>query len=969
MKMSKKLLAICLALSLMVSMFAVLGTLTASAVGTEASGRRELDGDCTYWYSDEAVSTYTSGTGTVDDPYIVTTAAQLRHLARGDMGGGGTYYKLGCDIAINDSTNPYWYEESGLKNWIKGTDDTYGTFSDARNVYEMGGRLFRDNFDGDGHTISGLYINYDGTGRMNTASGMSSRTYCGWGLFPLVYGATFKNVKLKDVYIKSNVTAGSNAKGDYHGYGALVGNVHGSQPTTFENVQVENVQFDIARPNGVTGSKPVGVGGIIGYSYGALTVTDAIVKNVKVSFKNYYCTSRSVGYAGAVVGAVGYGQSVTATNVITVGAMNPLARSVGSSSSGGAVTIQSENTTKDIVTNLEASINATNCYAIGAISVHDVSGMTLVADEATFISDNLDTFYANKGASTNWAAKKAGKMARLASYSPYGDVLKCDFSNYTTKADYSNSPNAGSNWTVETDGETGNKYLRGDLTSVSNAADYAFTITPNYAIGNGSSHTGYYQWGMNGVIEPGTVYKLQFKAKCDETRTMKYTILNGYSYSAGNNNRGEHLVGSAYDIYTNAYLNTDWQTYTTYFTGEYYLNDGGQGTNRPIFQVNYGAMGGHYLYVDDIVISKVSGVSFKVSDGNTYIAPFIGDEGDAITLPEVPAKEGYVFGGWYTDAGCTTAFNSSTMKVGDVDILYAKWNSMFASHSLVLTDAVGVNFFMNLDALSAEEKAASYMTFDVAGVTKTAAFDSTFTGNGGTYGFTCYVNSVQMAEDITPTFHYAGNTLTGDAYAVKDYIDYVVANSGSFTAETVTLVKAIGDYGHYAQDYLGPKNSWVAGTDYVALAKYRAADYGTDDYTAKSDAIDALAKDIYATGVTPGNGSGQYRYTLNFDSRTSLIVKIFYDAAITVNTTYAGTIARDVGTHDYDLYLANIPISQFGDDIVVDGIVDGTGYSITLSGLSYVHSVLSSGLSAAAKNAVSALYDYYTAAVAYQASL
>ncbi|MBR5923715.1 MAG: hypothetical protein IKZ59_07980, partial [Clostridia bacterium] len=222
--------------------------------------------------------------------------------------------------------------------------------------------------------------------------------------------------------------------------------------------------------------------------------------------------------------------------------------------------------------------------------------------------------------------------------------------------------------------------------------------------------------------------------------------------------------------------------------------------------------------------------------------------------------------------------------------------------------------------------------------------------------------------EVVP-FHYAGNTLTGDAYAVKDYIDYVVANSGSFTAETVTLVKAIGDYGHYAQDYLGPKNSWVAGTDYVALAKYRAADYGTDDYTAKAGEIVTAAKDIYATGVTSGNGYGKYRYTLNFDSRTSLIVKIFYDAAITVNTTYAGTIARDVGTHDYDLYLANIPISQFGDDIVVDGIVDGTGYSITLSGLSYVHGVLTSGLSAAAKNAVSALYDYYTAAIAYQASL
>ena len=294
----------------------------------------------------------------------------------------------------------------------------------------------------------------------------------------------------------------------------------------------------------------------------------------------------------------------------------------------------------------------------------------------------------------------------------------------------------------------------------------------------------------------------------------------------------------------------------------------------------------------------------------------------------------------------------------------------FASHSLVLTDAVGVNFFMNLGALSAEEKAASYMTFDVDGVTKTAAFDSTFTGNGGTYGFTCYVNSVQMAEAITPTFHYGSKTVVGADYAVKDYIDYVVANSGSFTAETVTLVKAIGDYGHYAQEYFGPKNSWTAGVDYTALAKYRAADYGTDDYTAKASALSAAGKAIDASGVTGGTGNGQFRYNLNFDSRTSLIIQIFYDSAITVNTDYTGTIARDVAPHDYNLYLAYMPISQFGNDISVTGVVDGTDYTIGVSGLSYVYGVLNSGsTSAQLKSVVSALYDYYTAAIAYQATL
>ncbi|MBO4432506.1 MAG: InlB B-repeat-containing protein [Clostridia bacterium] len=821
MNRTKKLLAICLALSMIASVFAVLGTIAVSAVGTEASGKRDLDSDGTYWYSDEKVSTYTSGTGTAADPYIITTAAQLRHLVRGNTGGGGKYYKLGCDIVINDSTNPYWYEESGLKNWIKGSDDTYGTFSDARNYRELGGELFRDNFDGDGHTISGLYINYNGTGTMSGA--VSSRIYCGWGLFPLVYGATFKNVKLKDVYIKSNVTA-SSATGHYHGYGALVGNVHGEQPTTFQNVQVENVKFDITRPNLSSAGKPVGVGGIIGYSYGNLTVTDAVVKNVTAKLTNWYATSRCLAYIGAVTGAVGYGHSVTLNNVLTVGKMNPL--SCSSATSGGAVTISSGNWIQDVVANLAAVINGTNCYAIGAEKVFDGKA-TLVTDEATFISDNLDTFYANIGASANWAAKKAGKMARLASFSQYGAVLKCDFSNYTTKADYANSPNANTNWTVATDGETGNKYLCGDLTTVTASQDYAFTITPNYAIGNGSNHTGYYQWGLSGVIEPGKIYKIQFKAKCDDTRTMKYSILNGYGFGAGYNNRGERLVDGEYDVYTNAYLTTNWQTYSTYFTGEYYPNTDGQGTNRPIFQVNYGAIGGHYVYFDDIVISTVSGVSFKVAD-NKYLTPFIGDEGDTITLPADPVRNGYVFAGWYTDAGCTAALDTAITKVGDVDTVYAKWEVDLKE---VTVDFEGGSYTVG----GANALNTSWSVVDEGGnsVLK-RTMNTSYAANSfgfliGNYTGTTNNTPIEAGKAYKITFKAKADKVTaldfavfsGYSYALSNYTRDRFATKDSSTGDTVTMSPSVGNR-------VSLNTSWQEFTAYFTVEEYN---YSSTNYT------------------------------------------------------------------------------------------------------------------------------------------
>lgn len=296
----------------------------------------------------------------------------------------------------------------------------------------------------------------------------------------------------------------------------------------------------------------------------------------------------------------------------------------------------------------------------------------------------------------------------------------------------------------------------------------------------------------------------------------------------------------------------------------------------------------------------------------------------------------------------------------------------FKSHSLVLTDAIGVNFFVDLAALSADEKAASYVTFTVNnGTSHTAAFDSTFVNASGYYGFTCFVSSVQMAEAITPTLHYGSSeTVIGDAYSVKDYIDYVSANSGDFTAEVVALVKAIGDYGHYSQEYLGTKNSWVAGTDYTALAKYRAADYGTDDYTSKASALSTAGKAVGATGTASGAAAGQYQFTLNFDSTTSIVLKLNNSTGATASSNYDGNVANNTIGGALLFYLLKMPVSKLANTYNVTGTIDGNAFSIDISGLSYVYGVLSSGsTSGAAKNAVSALYDYYTAAVAYQASI
>ena len=288
----------------------------------------------------------------------------------------------------------------------------------------------------------------------------------------------------------------------------------------------------------------------------------------------------------------------------------------------------------------------------------------------------------------------------------------------------------------------------------------------------------------------------------------------------------------------------------------------------------------------------------------------------------------------------------------------------FKTHSLVLTDAIGVNFHMGLGGLTEEEKAASYMTFAIDNQAEEQRMDfvDTFT-SGENYGFTCFISSVQMAENITPTFHFGnGETVTGSAFSAKDYIDYVAANSGSFPSSVVTLVKALGDYGHYAQIYLGGRNGWTAGTQYTALAKYRAADYGSDDYSAKLSALSsaAVSKDISGTAVTG------LSYSLNFDSNTYVNVELKTTDSIFASATVNGKLLYLSASGK--LRTQGLSVLQLGEPITITGKgSDNTNtFTITLSGLSYIRGILGADTSTAAKNAVSALYDYYQAARTYE---
>ena len=197
----------------------------------------------TIWNGREA-SAYAGGEGTAESPYEIATAEQLYKLANADTASTkGKYFKLTADITISDiydgwtNDNPYtWAKKTAYL-----TGFTYGN-------------SFAGTLDGDGHTVTGLYI------AENITDG-GTYTY---GLIPFVStSAVVKNINIDKVKIDV----------DGNAYvGAVVGAAYskGNDATNpLANAQI--VGADITNCD-ITSNSPSTTGDIFGGAVGGLKV-------------------------------------------------------------------------------------------------------------------------------------------------------------------------------------------------------------------------------------------------------------------------------------------------------------------------------------------------------------------------------------------------------------------------------------------------------------------------------------------------------------------------------------------------------------------------------------------------------------------------------------------------------------------------------------------------------------------------
>lgn len=206
-------------------------------------------------YKNVSGGKFSGGDGSYNRPYLICTAqdlADLAYLVRNDgKSFKGQCFRLIDNIALND----YMFDQSGY--FKSGNYNVWQPIGSTGRIWDYD---FEGTFDGNGHSISGLYINADCNEKDP-------------GLFAHAYNAQITNLTIKDSYIERVANS-------YVGF--IAGEAEG---TTMLNCHVENSKINLNgndKYNGI-GSNRIFAGGLVGYYCGGTISSCSFSGSIKIS--------------------------------------------------------------------------------------------------------------------------------------------------------------------------------------------------------------------------------------------------------------------------------------------------------------------------------------------------------------------------------------------------------------------------------------------------------------------------------------------------------------------------------------------------------------------------------------------------------------------------------------------------------------------------------------------------------------
>ena len=281
---------------------------------------------------------------------------------------------------------------------------------------------------------------------------------------------------------------------------------------------------------------------------------------------------------------------------------------------------------------------------------------------------------------------------------------------------------------------------------------------------------------------------------------------------------------------------------------------------------------------------------------------------------------------------------------------------VFKGHQLLLSGTLGLKFGVQFP--KDFDAAGSYVTFTVNGQEQKIETTAAETSEDGRKVYTCTLNTLQMAENIEAVFHYGNNQTVSQTYTLEQYFQYFDEHPDEFEPETLNLIKAIANYGYYAQPYLIDLHK--LGDKYAKITKNYPTEF---DYEAIKTAVSKykFTKSFGTSAVT----AASYKLSLDADTALSVMVKVPEGTEVEMSASFGGKTYDEVTKQNSTTYVIKIPgikASQLGDTVTVTGKAGGD-FTITISALSYVRSILEGGdkYSEDARKTVAALYQYYTA--------
>lgn len=330
------------------------------------------------------------------------------------------------------------------------------------------------------------------------------------------------------------------------------------------------------------------------------------------------------------------------------------------------------------------------------------------------------------------------------------------------------------------------------------------------------------------------------------------------------------------------------------------------------------------------------------------------------------AEEGMEVG--FVTAGTEDVyFDDLEITVDENDI-----GARLAGYTVSLGGNIGMNFYMELSDEVLNDEGA-YMKFIIPGKKETTAkvmvsdvknAPQSIEGKS-CYVFSCDVAAKDMAKDIKAQFFCGDGKKSQEyTYSVKEYAEYMIANESKYKNEEIEMVKAMLNYGAYAQEYFNYN------TEKLANSSLAAAEKQLPD-------VENMSLERY-DGVMAGSVEGltYYGSSLMLTGETAIRHYFTLEDGNNISdytfTIGQGTAAKNLTPAQKDgryyVEISNIAAHRLSEADTVSICKNGAAETCTVaySAYSYAKTVLSDTASyrSELKNVMKALYQYCEAAKA-----